>query len=42
MVLLSLESDAACTGLNGQSAIKSALLLDVWCYKARDDSERDL
>jgi len=29
MVLLSLESDAACTNLSGQSAIKNAVLVLV-------------
>ena len=37
-----LESDGACTGLNGHSARKSAVLVLVCCYKARGDREQDL
>ena len=33
VVLLVLESDGACTSLNGHSAIKSAVLVLVCCYK---------
>ena len=42
MVLLVLESDGACTGLYGHCARKSAVLVLVWCYKARGDREQDL
>jgi hypothetical protein len=42
VVVLPLESDAACTSLNGHSAWKSALLVLVWCYKATGDREQDL
>ena len=42
VVLLVLESDGACTGLNGHCARKSAVLVLVWCYKARGDREQDL
>jgi len=31
VVLLVLESDGACTGLNGHCARKSAVLVLVWC-----------
>jgi hypothetical protein len=41
-VLLVLESDGACTGLNGHCARKSAVLVLVCCYKARGDREQDL
>ena len=41
-VLLVLESDGACTGLNGRSARTSAVLVLVWCYIARGDREQDL
>ena len=37
-----LESDGACTGLNGHCVRKIAMLVLVWCYKARDDREQDL
>ena len=33
-VLLVLERDGACTGLNGLSARRSAVLVLVWCYIA--------
>ena len=42
MVLLVLESDGACTGLNGDSARKTKVLVLVWCWKARDDREQEL
>jgi len=42
VVLLLLESDAACTGLNGHSAWKSAGLFLEWCYESRGDREQDL
>jgi hypothetical protein len=42
VVLLVLESDGACSSLNGHSARKSAVFVLVWCYKARDDREQDL
>jgi len=41
MVLLTLDSDAACTSLNGRSGRKSAVLVLVWCYKATGDREQD-
>jgi len=41
-VLLVLESDGACTSLNGHCARKSAMLVLVWCYKATGDREQDL
>ena len=41
-VLLVLESDGACTGLNGHCARKSTVLVLVCCYKARGDREQDL
>ena len=41
MVLVALESDAACTSLNGHSAWKSALLVLEWCCKAKCDREQD-
>jgi len=40
MVLLLLESDAACTCLNGHSAGKSAVLVLEQCYKAVCDGEQ--
>ena len=39
-VLLPLESDGACTSLNGHSARKSAFLVLVWCYKGSGDREQ--
>ena len=42
VVLLVLESDGACTSLNGHSARKSAVLVLVCCCKARGDREQDL
>jgi len=42
VVLLVLESDCACTGLNDHCARESAVLVLVWCYKARGDREQDL
>jgi len=39
MVLLVLGSDVACTSLNGQSAIKSSVLVLVWCYNATGERE---
>jgi len=42
MVLLPLESDAACTILSGHSARKSTLLVLVWCYKATGDRDQGL
>jgi len=42
VVLLVLESDGACTGLNGHCARKSVVLVLVWCYKARCEREQDL
>ena len=42
VVLLPLVSDGACTGLNGHCARKTAVLILVWCYKARGDREQDL
>ena len=41
-VLLVLESDGACTGLNGHSGRKIAVLVLVCWYKARCDREQDL
>jgi hypothetical protein len=40
--LLVLESDAAYTSLSGHSARKSAMLVLVWCYKARGERDWDL
>ena len=37
-----LESDGACTGLNGHCARKTRMLVLVCCYKARGDREQDL
>ena len=42
VVLRVLESDGACTSLNGHCARKSMVLVLVWCYKARGDREQDL
>jgi len=42
VVLLVLESDGACTGLNGHSARNLSVLVLLWCYKARGDREQDL
>ena len=42
MVFLPLENDGTCTGLNGHCARKHAVLVLVWCYKARGDREQDL
>jgi len=42
VVLLVLESDGACTGLNGHCARETEVLVLVWCYKARGDREQDL
>jgi hypothetical protein len=42
MVLRSLESDAANTSLNGHYTKKNAVLVLVFCYKARCDREQDL
>jgi len=42
MVLLALESDAACSSLNGYSARKSAVLVLELCCKARGDSRQYL
>ena len=42
VVLLVLECDGACTGLNVHSARKSAVLVLVCCYKARSDREQEL
>jgi hypothetical protein len=42
VVLLVLESDGACAGLNGHCAIKTEVLVLVWCNKARGDREQDL
>ena len=42
VVLLVLESDGACTGLNGHCARKCAVLVLVWCYKSMGDREQDL
>ena len=39
VVLLVLESDGACTGLNGHLSKETKVLLSVWCYKARGDRE---
>jgi len=41
-VLLVLESDGACTSLNGHCARKIIVLVLVCCYKARGDREQDL
>jgi hypothetical protein len=41
-VPLELESDGACTGLNGHYARKSIVLVLVCCYTARGDGEQDL
>jgi len=41
-VLLVLESDFACTGLNDHCARKTKVLVLVCCYKARGDREQDL
>jgi len=40
--ILLLESDGACTGLNGHCARETAVLVLVRCYKARGDREQDL
>jgi hypothetical protein len=37
VVMLPLESDGACTSLNGHSARKSAMLVLVSCYQTRGD-----
>ena len=42
VVLLVLESDGACTSFNGHCARKCIVLVLVWCYKARGESEKDL
>jgi hypothetical protein len=42
VVVLVLESDGACTGLNGHCARKSAVLVLVCCYKASSDREQYL
>ena len=42
VVLLLLESDAACTSLNGHSAQKIAVLVFECCFKARGDREQYL
>jgi hypothetical protein len=42
VVLLPLESDAACTSSNGHCARKSAVLVLVWCYKVKGDREQVL
>jgi hypothetical protein len=42
MFLLVLESDGACTSLNGHSARKNIVLVLVWFYKAMGDREQDL
>jgi len=42
VVLLVLESDGACTGLNGHCARKSAVLVLVWHHIARGDREQEL
>jgi len=43
MVLLALETDAACTSLCGHSARrKSTMFVLVWCYKPTCDTEQDL
>jgi hypothetical protein len=42
VVLLVLESDGACTGLNGRSARKCSVLVLVWCYIARGQREQNL
>jgi len=42
VVLLALDSDGACTGLSGHCARETAVLVLVWCYKARGDREQDL
>ena len=41
-VLLVLERDSACTGLNGRSARKISVLVLVWCYIAIGEREQDL
>jgi hypothetical protein len=42
MVLLALESNAACSSLNGYCARKSAVLVLELCYKFKGDREQDL
>jgi hypothetical protein len=42
MVLHALESDAANMSLSSHSAKENAVLVLVWCYKARGDREQDL
>ena len=42
VVLLVLESDVACTGLNGHSARKTEVLVLVWWNKARGEREQEL
>jgi hypothetical protein len=42
VVVLVLESNGACTGLNGHCARTSAVLVLVCCYKASGDREHDL
>ena len=42
VVLLVLERDGACSGLNGRSARTSAVLVLVWCYIVRGEREQDL
>jgi len=42
VVLLVLESDAACTSLSGHCARTGAVLVLVWCYNATGDREQNL
>jgi hypothetical protein len=42
VVLLVLESDGACTGLDGHTARKSAVLVLICCYTARGDRVQDM
>jgi hypothetical protein len=42
VVLLVVQSDGACSGLNGHCARKTKVLGLVCCYKARGDREQDL
>jgi hypothetical protein len=39
VVLLVLEINATCTGLNGHSAGKCTVLVLKWCYKAIGERE---
>jgi hypothetical protein len=42
IVLIALEGDTSCTIWRGHCARETAVLVVVWCYKARGDKEHDL